>query len=515
MDILSQIGFFAKTCPERTAFRNRDESLTYRELDLYSDRLAAFLARQKGENQAEIVVYGHKSPFMVISFLACIKAGLTYCPVDISMPPERIMDILAATEPPVLISTEPPLPEFLRTDGSVELLTLPRLKDITRNAAADTDPLVPLGPADICYIIFTSGSTGKPKGVQIPYGCLCSFTEWGLGLGSSAAQKTGKRFLNQAPFSFDLSVMDLYLSLAGGGTLCVLEKRIQENYRELFEVLKAYDPAVWVSTPSFAEVCLADPDFTGELLPSLEVFLFCGERLTNRTAEKLLQRFPGAKVMNTYGPTESTVAVTEVEITPKLLEMENPLPVGRVKPGSGLLIVDENGSPLPDGTAGEIVITGNTLAKGYYKSPALTEKAFRSCRPFPGADPVRGYHTGDEGYLKDGMLFYNGRIDLQIKMHGYRIELSDIENNLLRIPEVLQACVVPSERDGRVSALHGFVVLRERQEENDRKQGNLLKEKLSRLIPEYMVPKKFHFIPQIPMTANGKADRRRLKEMLG
>ena len=113
------------------------------------------------------------------------------------------------------------------------------------------------------------------------------------------------------------------------------------------------------------------------------------------------------------------------------------------------------------------------------------------------------------------MLFYNGRIDLQIKLHGYRIELSDIENNLLRLPSVEQACVVPSLRDGRVSQLHAFVVMGERTQENDRKESALLKEKLSALLPEYMIPRKFHFLSRMPMTSNGKADRKSLKEMLG
>ena len=207
--------------------------------------------------------------------------------------------------------------------------------------------------------------------------------------------------------------------------------------------------------------------------------------------------------------------------------------MGYEKPGTRIYILSEDGTILPDEQSGEIIITGDTLAAGYFHAPELTRAAFQaidlptadsdaklaSTGEFINADsctlhtaakdtshrrsyrasPVIGYHTGDEGYLKDGMLFYNGRIDLQIKLHGYRIELSDIENNLLRLPSVEQA----------------FVVMGERTQENDRKESALLKEKLSALLPEYMIPRKFHFLSRMPMTSNGKADRKSLKEMLG
>ena len=529
MDILSSIRHYASACPDRTACRSGSLTLSYSDLDLYSDRLAGFLYRMTSGSRPEIVVYGHKHPFMMVCFIACIKAGLTYCPVDVSLPAQRLRDIIAATNTPLVLFAEPSAVQeaedpFSDIQGP-RILSFPEIEKIVGREDPVPGGMTSLGPDDICYIIFTSGSTGRPKGVEIPYRCLCRFAEWGVTLGTTAQQKEGKRFLNQAPFSFDLSVMDLYLSLASGGTLCTLSRDVQQQYRLLFDRLKEYRPQIWVSTPSFAEVCLADPDFGGQTFPEMELFLFCGERLTNRTAEKLLDRFPDAKVMNTYGPTESTVAVTETEITKELLQAEDPLPVGRAKPGTQLLILSEDGSILPDGQSGEIIITGDTLAAGYFHAPELTEAAFRPCEvPLPDEDvsanmqqvqTVTGYHTGDEGYLKNGMLFYNGRIDLQIKLHGYRIELSDIENNLLRLPSVEQACVVPSLRDGRVNQLHAFVVMEERTQDNDRKQGAELKEQLSALLPEYMIPRKFHFLSRMPMTSNGKADRKSLKEMLG
>lgn len=227
---------------------------------------------------------------------------------------------------------------------------------------------------DTWYIIFTSGSTGTPKGVQISADCLNHYLDWSVGLGSAAEEKDGQVFLNQAPFSFDLSVMDLYTSLASGGTLYCLEKTVQSDYRLLMQSLGASKANVWVSTPSFAEVCLSEKSFSEELLPKLQVFLFCGETLGNRTVQKLQERFPKAAVVNTYGPTESTVAVTDVLVTPQMARETEPLPVGRAKPGTRIEIRDEAGTVLPDGEKGEIIILGDTVSTGYYRPGGADKK---------------------------------------------------------------------------------------------------------------------------------------------
>ena len=360
---------------------------------------------------------------------------------------------------------------------------------------------------DTWYIIFTSGSTGTPKGVQISADCLSHYLDWSVGLGTAPEEKEGKVFLNQAPFSFDLSVMDLYTSLVSGGTLYCLEKSVQSDYKKLMESLAQSQAGVWVSTPSFAEVCLSEKSFDEKMLPQLRAFLFCGETLGNRTALKLMERFPKAAVINTYGPTESTVAVTDVTVTKEMAETVNPLPVGAAKPGTVIEIRDENGTTLADGEKGEIIILGDTVSTGYFCQEELTGKAFFL------ENGVRGYHTGDKGYLEHGMLFYCGRIDLQIKLHGYRIELEDIENNIRRLSGIEHVVVLPNERDGKVKSLTAYVV-EEPLPENEREETARLKHELLAYVPEYMVPKKFVFLEQMPMTNNGKADRKRLKEEL-
>ena len=509
MDILAGIKSTASLHPERIVMQTGPEKLTYGQLWERSGALASFLINEYKESKAPFAVFGHKSPWMLICFLACVRAGHAYCPLDISIPEGRLQDILA---------TLPAGPVFMPVRADRISSGQRSLLDGCGRRILDEESLERLcaEPGDessVCgsevtgdetfYIIFTSGSTGRPKGVQISAACLNNFLDWSLTLDKAAGN--GAVFLNQAPFSFDLSVMDLYTCLAAGGTLYCLEKSIQSEYRELMHALSESGAQVWVSTPSFADVCLADPSFTQALLPQLECFLFCGETLANKTAKRLLARFPKASVVNTYGPTESTVALTQVRITPEMAEASEPLPVGRVKPGSRIRIADEAGISLPDGEKGEIILLGNTVSTGYFEDPVRTGQSFF-------ADPetgMRGYHTGDCGYLKDGMLYYCGRLDLQIKLHGYRMELEDIEANLCRLPQVRQAVVVPRWRQGKVTGLTGYLVLAPDEIHNENTVQEL-RLALSGLIPDYMIPKKLVILDRIPMTPNGKADRKAL-----
>ncbi|MCF0134765.1 MAG: D-alanine--poly(phosphoribitol) ligase subunit DltA [Blautia sp.] len=507
LDIIGKIKETAMHFPERTASTNGRDRLSYKELWEYSERLAVCLKNELGEEKQPLAVYGHKSPWMLVCFLACVKAGHGYCPIDISVPDARVEMILhSLPEGPVLAAEQ-----NCSVPGDKEVWSFQQIQEICQMEKMDCcEPDTYVKGDGIWYMIFTSGSTGTPKGVQITADCLHHFTDWAVNLGGAASAEAMREseeqnliFLNQAPFSFDLSVMDLYTSLACGGTLYCLEKNVQADYRLLMEHLANAKANVWVSTPSFAEMCLCEQSFCADRMEGMRLFLFCGETLGNRTVAKLQQRFPEAVIINTYGPTESTVAVTGVIVTPEINEKRNPLPVGKAKPGTQILIFDENGQELPEGKKGEVIIAGNTVSPGYYGQPALTEKAFFEI------DGMRAYRTGDRGYLENGQLFYCGRIDLQIKYHGYRIELEDIENNIRKLPYIEHVVVLPRERGGKVSSLMAYVVeksiVEDEKTENDR-----LKQELLSFLPEYMVPKKFVFLDTMPMTANGKADRKKL-----
>ena len=504
MDLFAQLRQHAQVRGGQPAVIASDRCLTYEELDRYSSRLAGWLLEQYGSDHTPIVVYGHKSAFMLVCFFACAKAGHAYCPVDQSLPRSRFADILAAVQPPVVLCTQDPgfaVPNAVGAQAIAE-------------TACSQGPLAPpeaaLAPGDTYYIIFTSGSTGTPKGVEIPRRCLENFLDWSSGLAGPMEQKAGKVFLNQAPFSFDLSVLDTYTSLDCGGTLRTLDRSVQDDYAALMAFLKDSRAAYWISTPSFADMCLAEEQFGQGLLPELEAFLFCGETLNCSTADKLLHRFPRAKVINTYGPTESTVAVTDVEITPALAAGPAALPVGRPKPGTRLAILAESGAPLPEGAHGEIVILGDTVGAGYFRRPDLTERAFFT--QTEDGQALRAYRTGDIGWLQGGMLYFSGRADGQLKLHGYRIELGDIEENLMRLPGIGRAVVLPSIREGKVKSLTGYV--EGRPAGGDRLAAvRQIKDQLRQLLPDYMVPKKIVFLDRLPVTANGKTDRKALKEL--
>ncbi|PYJ15280.1 MAG: hypothetical protein DME96_13960 [Verrucomicrobia bacterium] len=186
----------------------------------------------------------------------------------------------------------------------------------------------------------------------------------------------GEVFLNQAPFSFDLSVMDLYCSLATGGTLFSISRDLIANPKELYRAFTSSGVTTWVSTPSFAQMCLVEDKFSDAMLPRVRRFLFCGETLPPQTAAQLLKRFPKAEVWNMYGPTEATVATTSIRIDPAILERYSPLPVGRAMPGSEILIVNGKRELLPANQRGEIIIAGPNVSPGYLARPELTADAF-------------------------------------------------------------------------------------------------------------------------------------------
>ena len=430
MEILKVLERYKKS--DQLAMLSGDSRITYDQLWGQSDKLAAYIKSKCKEDKTPIVVYGHKNPFMLVAFLASVKSGRAYVPIDINVPRNRIESIVDSVNPKLILTTEdfPPYKDYLCINIVEDSSVFETKAEITSSDWIKED--------EVYYIIFTSGSTGNPKGVQITYSALNHFTEWALTLGMT--EKKRKCFINQAPFSFDLSVMDLYMCLASESCLFALEKEIQGDYKKLFRQLKKSNADIWVSTPSFADLCLADPSFSQALLPNMGLFLFCGETLTNKTVRSLLERFPKAQVYNTYGPTESTVAVTEICVDHKINEKYNPLPVGKAKSGTVIKIMDE-GEELSEGEKGEIVIIGNTVSKGYLKNEDENQRSFfwydlddRS---------VRAYRTGDKGYFKDGWLFYCGRLDLQIKLHGYRMEIEDVEKNLMKVRGVEKAVVVP------------------------------------------------------------------------
>ncbi|MEG2270518.1 MAG: D-alanine--poly(phosphoribitol) ligase subunit DltA [Bacilli bacterium] len=481
------------------AYIHNEQKLSYAELIKKANILADYIQDRLKDDKTPIPVYGHKDPLMMVCFLACVKSGRAYCPIDTGVPLSRTNSILEAVNSKIILTTE-----SLTVDNN-GVLTKAEIEKIIATHEKEIDTSFYVKKEDIFYIIFTSGSTGIPKGVQITYDNLNHFLEWSIPLAN--CEKEGKTFINQAPFSFDLSVMDVYSALGSGGTIFALDKEVQKNYNELFMSLENSGAHVWVSTPSFADICLIDKKFNDQLMPKIETFLFCGEVLTNATAKKLYERFPNARVINTYGPTESTVAISDVLITQDIIENSIPLPIGKSKPGTFLKIIDTDGKEVKEGENGEIIIIGDTVGDGYFNNLENTQKAF--FRYEIEDKEYAAYRTGDKGYLVDGMLYYCGRIDLQIKLNGYRIEIPDIEQNLMKVKKVLNAVVLPRYKDGKIKNLVAFVIYKD-EISSSFKVGQEISKELKTLVPDYMVPKKYIFLDKMPTTNNGKADRKAL-----
>ena len=328
---------------------------TYAELWEASDRIAAALAARTEKRQPAVVL-GHKSACMVAGFLGCLKSGHAFVPVDTEMPLTRLADILSQLGEALVVVAED-MPDALAC-------ALPEsdVLDARAAVAAAGSPFVVPDRAswvtgdETQYLIFTSGSTGRPKGIEVGADNVARFMDWVCTF--PVIREGGRVFLDQPPYSFDLSEYEVVGALATGGCLHAVEREEAEDLRALFADLRDSGVEVWTSTPSFADLCLADRSFDEALLPDVRLFLFCGEALRRSTAAALRERFPRARIANTYGPTESTVAVTYVEIGDSELVDERPLPVGRPRPGTELRIVDpETGDPVPDGEMGELVLT--------------------------------------------------------------------------------------------------------------------------------------------------------------
>ncbi|MDB4956489.1 MAG: D-alanine-activating enzyme [Myxococcales bacterium] len=495
MRFLEQFESCVARYPDRLAHVHCGGQITYGELARRSDALAAYLTEVLPSDRGPIVVHGHKQSEMLVAFLAALKSGHAYVPVDSSLPVERIRRIVERSAARCVVSVAP-LPSGVEAEMIVsqnELHAILQAADGRQPAAAAR-----VAAEENVYIMYTSGSTGEPKGVQITGTCLSSFVEWATTL---APFPDATRFLNQAPFSFDLSVMDLYLSLTTGGTLFSVDKELSSNPSALLEMLQRWKIEVWVSTPSFAELCLKMSRFGASVGP-ISTFLFCGEVLVPECARELLKRFPGSRVINMYGPTEATVAVSAVDIDESVLSRPGPLPLGTVKPDCRLEIGDGAGQRVTEGERGEVIIVGPSVSPGYYRDPDRTQKAFFEM------PEGRAYRTGDAGSLVNGTLYYSGRIDLQIKLRGHRIELEDIEANLHALPYLTKAVVLPVLKEGRCDSLVAVVCTDTIRDENT------IKSDLAARVPAYMVPRYIVFREDFPLSGNGKVDRKRLRALL-
>lgn len=531
INIIDGVKKYSKT--DRLAVVCKDTELSYKDLDRYSDIIANYIM-SKYDEKIPVGIYGNKERLILPCMIGSLKSGRAYVPMDISFPEQRVRDVISAVKPNILFDFSDET-FFYNEDGTkkeefvdIEIIDRDKLWNfILMNLDGELSKEVPRekwvdGDED-SYILFTSGSTGKPKGVEISTYNLDSFINWMSPiLGFDGSEKV---VMDQPAYSFDLSVSQLYPGIANGATLFSLPKSVIADFRTLFTEMKNSNMEVWVSTPSFVGMCLADREFNENLLPKLRKMLFIGEVLPVEVARKLHERFPKVDVINGYGPTEATVGISHVIITDEHINSGKSLPVGVPMPNCTIKIVDEDGKEVKNGEKGEIVIIGPSVSKGYYKNEEKTKASFYVDNTANREKYVEGlsdelnnlrfraYKTGDLGsILPDGNIKYSGRKDFQIKLNGYRIEIEDIENNLRKVENIRNAVVLPVYKDEKIVYLRGFVELEVENNLSNLKNQIAIKKKLSKLIPEYMVPRNIKVVESFPMNTNGKIDRKKLSE---
>jgi len=431
-----------------------------------------------------VVIFGHKSANMIVAIYAMMKLENPYIPIDVISPKNRISKIIDVSKSELIINTSSEKLEFKNTTElllNTDSVTYDEIRKLHLKKDKIKDPLI--------YIIFTSGSTGEPKGVQISTTAVQSFVRW---MTTDFDFTSDDVFINSAVLSFDLSGFEIMTFGAIGGTILLNNKEYISDPNLLMPRIQKYRGTIWVSTPSFALLYSRIGSVTQ--LASIKMFLFCGEVLPHGLAKNLIANFKKAKVINTYGPTEATVATTLVEITEEILNKFDPLPVGRSKIESHLLIED-----------GEIVIVGPNVSVGYLNDSKLNNEKFKI------VDGQRAFKTGDNGELKDGMLFFKGRNDGLVKLHGYRIELNEITSAINNLKYVLHGETIALKRNEIVKKIVSLVQIN-----NDSAEvinAEKIKKDLAKTLPYYMIPSGIKFVKKIPLNQNGKADKNLLTQI--
>ncbi|RSI14221.1 D-alanine--poly(phosphoribitol) ligase subunit DltA [Streptococcus sanguinis] len=498
-DMIEAIEHFAQVQPDFPVYDILGQVHTYGDLKKDSDSLAAHIDRLELPDKSPVVVFGGQEYEMLATFVALTKSGHAYIPIDSHSALERVAAIVEVAEPSLIIAIN----DFPLADVAAPIFSAEQVQTAFREGAS-YELSHPVQGDDNYYIIFTSGTTGKPKGVQISHNNLLSFTNWMI---TDKEFETPERpqMLAQPPYSFDLSVMYWAPTLALGGTLFALPSAVTQDFKQLFETILSLPIAIWTSTPSFADMALLSDDFNSQKLPQLTHFYFDGEELTVKTAQKLRDRFPQARIINAYGPTEATVALSAVAVTDEMLQNCKRLPIGYTKADSPTFVIDEEGQKVPNGQQGEIIVCGPAVSKGYLNNPEKTAEAFFEFEGLPA------YHTGDVGSMTDeGLLLYGGRMDFQIKFNGFRIELEDVSQNLNKSKYIDSAVAVPRyNKDHKVQNLLAYVILKDGVAEQFEREIDItkaIKEDLQDIMMSYMMPSKFLYRETLPLTPNGKID---------
>ena len=492
----------------RTAVWARGRALLYRELEEQSNRLAWLLLDRGVQAGDRVGIYFPKSPDSLVAMLGILKAGAAYVPIDPQSPLKRAAYIIQNCDMRGLITTRD------RTEILGSMTTKTPFCLVTDGAEPASENVIPWSDldgfsatrpgsrtqdTDLAYILYTSGSTGEPKGVMLTHRNARAFVDW---CAATFEIQAHDRLSNHAPLHFDLSVFDVYNTLAAGATLYMVDEGTALFPATQSAFMETHGISVWYSVPSALTGLLLHGALETRNLSSLRLILFAGEVFPMKYLRQLAGVVPHAELYNLYGPTETNVCTYYRVDCPALAEMES-LPIGRACETTEVFAMTEEGRTASIGESGELWVRGPTVTPGYWGDPERTRRSVL----VDDTSSERTYRTGDiVTRLADGNYAFHGRRDNQIKSRGFRIELGEIEAALVDHPEVREAVVlaIPDEEIGNrivavvVAEVRGGLTL------------NQLQQHCALRLPKYMIPGSIEFQDHLPKTSTGKVDRSKL-----
>jgi amino acid adenylation domain-containing protein len=481
----------AERTPEATAVVFEDRGLTYRALNERANRLARRLRVLGVRPEVPVGICMERSLEMVVALLGIMKAGGAYVPLDPGHPPEWIGSLLETTAAPVVVA-QPGLRDRLATADVLVVDVDDASQPVANADAGNVEAAV--GPDHLAYVVFTSGSTGRPKGVMVTHRGIVNYVTW---MQREYALTAADRVLQSTTLSFDVSVWELFWPLIVGGCAVVAGPLGQRDPASLAELVARRGVTVLHLVPSALLALLSEPATTD--CSSVSRVFCSGERLDVELQDQLCVTLPGADLVNLYGATEVSVDSTWWRCRPG-----RPVLAGRPLANTQVYVLDHWLSPVPVGVSGEVYIGGDSVARGYHGRPDLTAERFVP-DPLGRAPGARLYRTGDVARFRaDGCLDLLGRVDHQVKVRGHRIELGQVEAALLRHPAVREAVVVARGERVEDRLLVAYTVARPVPAAGE------LRAWLRGILPDAMVPSWFVDLAELPVTSNGKVDRKAL-----
>ncbi|MGJ7611900.1 MULTISPECIES: amino acid adenylation domain-containing protein [unclassified Variovorax] len=481
-----QIEAHARLQPSAPALVFGEEALSYSELNARANRLAHRLIALGVGPDVLVGLCVERSTEMMVGIIAVLKAGGAYVPLDPDYPADRLAYMVEDSGISLLL-TQSSLRSLIPGVDALQVLELDTLDTLSESEA---DPQVNLHGEHLAYVIYTSGSTGRPKGAAIRHQALFSCMAW---MQEFYTLESADTVLHKAPFGFDVSVWEMFWPLTAGARLVIANPGDHRDPVRLVELIQKHQITTLNFVPSMLQAFLAYEGI--EATTKLKHIICGGEAMPAATQKEALQRLSGATLQNLYGPTETTIHVTQWTCRD---DGSTQVPIGRPISETQAHVLDESLNEVPAGVAGELYLGGINLARGYLKRAGLTAERFIAAN-----DGSRLYRTGDlVRWNNEGQLEYLGRIDHQVKVRGFRIELGEIEAQLQAQPEVREAVVVANEGPSG-ARLVAYV------------SGNdidtpTLRERLAEALPDYMVPSVIMVLDALPLNANGKVDRKAL-----